>query len=92
MAKTTTNLNAQDRVRLDAENDIFVHRPKRWRNRAEKACRFADQMNDEASKQAMLRIAADVGYESEAAFNRAFKRETGLTPGRWRDGAEQAAV
>ena len=32
-------------------------------------------------------IAADVGYESEAAFNRAFKRETGLTPGRWRDGA-----
>jgi AraC-like DNA-binding protein len=33
-------------------------------------------------------IAADVGYESEAAFNRAFKRETGLTPGRWRDGAD----
>lgn len=33
-------------------------------------------------------IAADVGYESEAAFNRAFKRETGLTPGRWRNGAE----
>jgi len=32
-------------------------------------------------------IAADVGYESEAAFNRAFKRETGLTPGRWRNAA-----
>jgi AraC-like DNA-binding protein len=32
-------------------------------------------------------IAADVGYESEAAFNRAFKRETGLTPGRWRSAA-----
>jgi hypothetical protein len=47
VAKTTTNLNAQDRVRLDAENDIFVRRPKRWRNRAEKACRFANQMNDE---------------------------------------------
>lgn len=30
-------------------------------------------------------IAADVGYESEAAFNRAFKRVTGTTPGRWRD-------
>lgn len=29
-------------------------------------------------------IAADVGYESEAAFNRAFKRVTGVTPGRWR--------
>ncbi|QWG18106.1 AraC family transcriptional regulator [Bradyrhizobium sediminis] len=31
-------------------------------------------------------IATDVGYESEAAFNRAFKRVTGVTPGRWRDG------
>jgi len=29
-------------------------------------------------------IAADVGYESEAAFNRAFKREFGLPPGRYR--------
>lgn len=32
-------------------------------------------------------IAADIGYESEASFNRAFKRVTGITPGRWRDGA-----
>jgi AraC-like DNA-binding protein len=31
-------------------------------------------------------IAADVGYDSEAAFNRAFKRVTGVTPGQWRDG------
>jgi AraC-like DNA-binding protein len=31
-------------------------------------------------------IAADVGYESEAAFNRAFKRVIGVTPGRWRAG------
>ena len=30
-------------------------------------------------------VAADVGYESEASFNRAFKRLTGLTPGRWRE-------
>ena len=29
-------------------------------------------------------IAAEVGYESEAAFNRAFKRVTGVPPGRWR--------
>jgi AraC-like DNA-binding protein len=35
-------------------------------------------------------VAADVGYESEAAFNRAFKRVTGMTPGRWRDGAMSA--
>jgi len=29
-------------------------------------------------------IAAEVGYESEAAFNRAFKREFGQPPGRYR--------
>lgn len=37
------------------------------------------------SKVSLAAIAADVGYESEAAFNRAFKRVTGTTPGRWRD-------
>jgi AraC-like DNA-binding protein len=30
-------------------------------------------------------VAADIGYVSEAAFNRAFKRITGLAPGRWRE-------
>lgn len=30
-------------------------------------------------------LAARVGYESEAAFNRAFKRITGQPPGRWRE-------
>jgi AraC-like DNA-binding protein len=34
--------------------------------------------------ESLAAIAADVGYESEAAFNRAFKRVTGITPGRWR--------
>jgi AraC-like DNA-binding protein len=29
-------------------------------------------------------IAVEVGYESEAAFNRAFKRELGTTPAAWR--------
>jgi AraC family transcriptional regulator, alkane utilization regulator len=36
------------------------------------------------SQESIASIAADVGYESEAAFNRAFKRVTGMTPGRWR--------
>lgn len=35
-------------------------------------------------------ISADVGYESEAAFNRAFKRVTGFTPGAWREGGRTA--
>ena len=30
-------------------------------------------------------IGAEVGYDSEAAFSRAFKRATGLAPGSWRD-------
>ncbi len=32
----------------------------------------------------IVQVAADVGYESEAAFNRAFKREFGLPPGKYR--------
>jgi AraC-like DNA-binding protein len=32
-------------------------------------------------------VAASVGYESEAAFNRAFKRATGSPPAAWRKGA-----
>lgn len=32
----------------------------------------------------ILDVALDVGYESEAAFSRAFKREVGLAPGAWR--------
>ena len=39
------------------------------------------------SKDGLARIAADIGYESEAAFSRAFKRVTGVSPGRWREGA-----
>ena len=36
------------------------------------------------SDASIIRIATDVGYESEAAFNRAFKREFGLPPATWR--------
>jgi AraC-like DNA-binding protein len=32
----------------------------------------------------VVEIASSVGYESEAAFSRAFKREVGMTPGAWR--------
>ena len=32
----------------------------------------------------IIRVAAEVGYQSEAAFNRAFKREFGLPPAAWR--------
>lgn len=39
--------------------------------------------NDDVS---LARIAADSGYDSEAAFNRAFKRALGTTPAAWRRG------
>jgi transcriptional regulator GlxA family with amidase domain len=35
-------------------------------------------------------IAADIGYESEAAFSRAFKREFGAPPGRYRSDRKAA--
>ncbi|MGA8008247.1 MAG: AraC family transcriptional regulator [Thiomonas sp.] len=36
------------------------------------------------TKVSILSVALDVGYESEAAFTRAFKKATGLPPGQWR--------
>jgi len=40
---------------------------------------------------AVARVAERVGYDSEAAFNRAFKREFGLPPAAWRRAARLAA-
>jgi len=34
----------------------------------------------------MATIAAEIGYESEAAFSRAFKKMMGVTPSAWRQG------
>jgi AraC-like DNA-binding protein len=34
--------------------------------------------------QPIAEIAYEVGYEAEAAFNRAFKREFGIPPAAWR--------
>jgi len=50
-----------------------------------------------SSRTSLIRIAEQVGYDSEAAFSRAFKREYGTSPGAWRrrggeDAAEPGAV
>lgn len=38
----------------------------------------------QTSRKTIMALALDVGYESEAAFNRAFRREFGIPPGRYR--------
>ena len=45
----------------------------------------------EKTSRGVADIAADIGYESEAAFNRAFKREFGQPPGRYRSARKNAA-
>lgn len=55
----------------------------RWR------MQLAKQLMREG-KQNIQDVAARVGYESEAAFNRAFKRATGSPPATWRKGAPTA--
>lgn len=40
----------------------------------------------------VIEVALGVGYESEAAFSRAFKREVGAAPGTWRRGAARGGV
>jgi len=48
----------------------------------------AQRLRSEA--RGVARIAEDVGYESEAAFNRAFKREFGVPPAKWRRALDSA--
>lgn len=50
----------------------------------------AQRLRDE--KASLARIAADSGYDSEAAFNRAFKRALGTTPAAWRRGNRAGAA
>ena len=44
----------------------------------------AGRLRDTDAK--LIEIALDVGYESEAAFSRAFRRAVGEAPGAWRRG------
>jgi AraC-like DNA-binding protein len=46
----------------------------------------------EKTSRGVAEIAADVGYESEAAFNRAFKREFGRPPGQYRSDHRESIV
>jgi transcriptional regulator GlxA family with amidase domain len=50
---------------------------RRWR--LQRAARLL-----QTTQKTILHVAMDVGYESEAAFNRVFKREFGLPPAQYR--------
>ena len=43
-----------------------------------------------STSSSVVKIAAEVGYESEPSFNRAFKREFGLPPARFRSQSKSA--
>jgi AraC-like DNA-binding protein len=43
------------------------------------------------TKAKLIEVALGVGYESEAAFSRAFKRAVGVAPGAWRAGRRQGS-
>ena len=40
----------------------------------------------------IAQVGVEVGYESEAAFNRAFKKVVGVPPGMWRRGRSSEAA
>jgi AraC-like DNA-binding protein len=63
--------------------DSPMHYLTRWRMIVAAGMLRGDQAN-------LARIAEGVGYESEAAFNRAFKREYGVSPGHWRQNGAAA--
>jgi AraC-like DNA-binding protein len=50
---------------------------------AKQRLRFAAQKL-RTSHEAVAQIAFEAGYDSEAAFSRAFKRELGVPPAAWR--------
>jgi AraC-like DNA-binding protein len=56
-----------------------MHYVARWR------MQLASRLLDRAGT-SVAQVGAEVGYESEAAFNRAFKRYVGMPPGEWRRG------
>jgi AraC-like DNA-binding protein len=59
------------------EGRLRAQIPARWRIQL-----AAHQLR--SSDTPLARIATQVGYESEAAFNRAFKRSLGVPPAAWR--------
>lgn len=88
---TTDDLAAELGLSRSAFADRFTRAvgepPMRYlaRQRLAQACILL-----RGSGASIAHIAFEVGYESEAAFSRAFRREHGAPPATWRDGAAGA--
>ena len=65
---------------------VSCHSTPQRRQASTHGMQLAKQMMREGSS-TILDVATRVGYDSEAAFNRAFKRATGSPPAAWRKGA-----
>ncbi len=84
---TLERLSAEAGLSRSSLHERFVHfigQPPmqyltQWRMQA--ASRMLRETNAK-----LLEVALEVGYESEAAFSRAFKRAAGVSPGAWRKG------
>jgi AraC-like DNA-binding protein len=69
------------------EHLVLYHYVVEGRLRAQILARWRIQLAAHQSRSSdtpLARIATQVGYESEAAFNRAFKRSLGVPPAAWR--------
>jgi AraC-like DNA-binding protein len=76
--------SASSRSNLARQFTLLVGQPPmqylaRWRMQV-----AANLLRQNTAK--IANIAAQVGYDSEAAFSRAFKKATGVAPGAWRHG------
>jgi AraC-like DNA-binding protein len=91
-AWTLERLSEEARVSRSSLHERFVHfigQPPmhyltHWRMQV-----AAGLLRDTGAK--VVDVALDVGYESEAAFSRAFKRVAGVSPGAWRRGKRNHA-
>jgi AraC-like DNA-binding protein len=81
VAELAQAVNMSRSVMAERFTDLMGMAPmqyvKRWR-----LARAAQRLRSEPT--GLARIAADIGYASEAAFSRAFKAEYGVPPGLWR--------
>ena len=91
-AWTLETLGEQAGLSRSLLHERFVHflgRPPMQYLAAWRMQLAATRLRDTDAK--LIEIALDVGYESEAAFSRAFKRAVGESPGAWRRQRRAAA-